>query len=104
MVLGLILQWCIERRRIGIASQTARNCLELMNCHLNMQKKENPFQTEIINHQAIAFVGRYARKYYGGKECFATKLRQKKDAGLDISESGAMANYTHLKLQWILLP
>ena len=75
-----------------------------MNWHLKYAKERKAFVTEIINHQAI--VSKLADMHVNiiwRQECFCYKAAAEKDAGLDISESGAMENHTLLKLRWILL-
>jgi alkylation response protein AidB-like acyl-CoA dehydrogenase len=77
--------------RIGIASQALGIASGAYELALKYAKTRKAFKTEIINHQAIAFkLADMATQITAAKMlCF--KAACEKDAGKDISESGAMA-------------
>jgi len=77
--------------RIGIASQAlgiAQGAYELA---LNYAKIRKAFKTEIINHQAIAFKLADMATNITAARMLCYKAAAEKDAGQDISISGAMA-------------
>jgi alkylation response protein AidB-like acyl-CoA dehydrogenase len=77
--------------RIGIASQAlgiAQGAYELA---LKYAKERKAFGTEIINHQAIAFKLADMATHISAARMLCFKAAAEKDAGQDISISGAMA-------------
>jgi len=77
--------------RIGIASQAlgiAQGAYELA---LEYAKIRKAFKTEIINHQAVAFKLADMATNISAARMLCYKAATEKDAGLDISISGAMA-------------
>lgn len=77
--------------RIGIASQAlgiAQGAYELA---LKYAKERKAFGTEIINHQAIAFKLADMATNISASRLLCMKAAAEKDAGQDISISGAMA-------------
>lgn len=77
--------------RIGIASQAlgiAQGAYELA---LKYAKERKAFGTEIINHQAIAFKLADMATNISAARLLCMKAASEKDAGQDISISGAMA-------------
>ncbi|KUY31645.1 acyl-CoA dehydrogenase [Elizabethkingia ursingii] len=77
--------------RIGIASQALGIASGAYELALKYSKERKSFGTEIINHQAVAFklVDMHVNITAARMLCF--KAAVEKDAGKDISESGAMA-------------
>ncbi|AQX07363.1 acyl-CoA dehydrogenase [Elizabethkingia ursingii] len=76
--------------RIGIASQALGIASGAYELALKYSKERKSFGTEIINHQAVAFklVDMHVNITAARMLCF--KAAVEKDAGKDISESGAM--------------
>jgi alkylation response protein AidB-like acyl-CoA dehydrogenase len=77
--------------RIGIASQALGIASGAYELALKYAKERKAFGTEIINHQAIAFKLADMHVNIMAARMLCYKAAAEKDAGLDISESGAMA-------------
>ncbi|WP_276876138.1 acyl-CoA dehydrogenase [Chryseobacterium joostei] len=77
--------------RIGIASQALGIASGAYEMALKYAKTRNAFKTEIINHQAIAFKLADMATQITAARMLCFKAACEKDAGKDISESGAMA-------------
>lgn len=77
--------------RIGIASQALGIASGAYDLALKYAKERKAFGTEIINHQAIAFKLADMHVSITAARMLCYKAATEKDAGLDISESGAMA-------------
>ena len=77
--------------RIGIASQALGIASGAYELALKYAKTRKAFKTEIINHQAIAFKLADMATQITAARMLCFKAACEKDAGKDISESGAMA-------------
>ena len=77
--------------RIGIASQALGIASGAYELALKYAKTRKAFKTEIINHQAIAFKLADMATQISAARMLCFKAACEKDAGKDISESGAMA-------------
>ena len=77
--------------RIGIASQALGIASGAYELALKYAKERKAFGTEIINHQAIAFKLADMHVNITAARMLCFKAAVEKDAGKDISESGAMA-------------
>lgn len=77
--------------RIGIASQALGIASGAYELALKYAKTRKAFKTEIINHQAIAFKLADMATQITAARMLCFKAATEKDAGKDISESGAMA-------------
>lgn len=77
--------------RIGIASQALGIAAGAYELALKYAKTRKAFKTEIINHQAIAFKLADMATQITAARMLCFKAAVEKDAGKDISESGAMA-------------
>ncbi|BEV06542.1 acyl-CoA dehydrogenase family protein [Chryseobacterium gambrini] len=77
--------------RIGIASQALGIASGAYELALKYAKTRKAFKTEIINHQAIAFKLADMATQITAARMLCFKAAVEKDAGNDISESGAMA-------------
>jgi alkylation response protein AidB-like acyl-CoA dehydrogenase len=77
--------------RIGIASQALGIASGAYELALKYAKTRKAFRTEIINHQAIAFKLADMATQITAARMLCFKAAVEKDAGKDISESGAMA-------------
>ncbi|KAB1228544.1 acyl-CoA dehydrogenase [Chryseobacterium sp. KBW03] len=77
--------------RIGIASQALGIASGAYEMALKYAKTRKAFKTEIINHQAIAFKLADMATQITAARMLCFKAACEKDAGKDISESGAMA-------------
>lgn len=77
--------------RIGIASQALGIAAGAYELALKYAKTRKAFGKEIINHQAIAFKLADMHVNITAARMLVWKAAAEKDAGLDISESGAMA-------------
>ncbi|MCU7613264.1 acyl-CoA dehydrogenase [Chryseobacterium sp. GMJ5] len=77
--------------RIGIASQALGIASGAYELALKYAKTRKAFKTEIINHQAIAFKLADMATQITAARMLCYKAAVEKDAGKDISESGAMA-------------
>ena len=77
--------------RIGIASQALGIASGAYELALKYAKTRKAFKTEIINHQAIAFKLADMATQITAARMLCFKAAVEKDAGKDISESGAMA-------------
>ncbi|PQA95292.1 acyl-CoA dehydrogenase [Chryseobacterium shigense] len=77
--------------RIGIASQALGIASGAYELALKYAKTRKAFKTEIINHQAIAFKLADMATQITAARMLCFKAAFEKDAGKDISESGAMA-------------
>ncbi|PWN69110.1 acyl-CoA dehydrogenase [Chryseobacterium phosphatilyticum] len=77
--------------RIGIASQALGIASGAYELALKYAKTRKAFKTEIINHQAIAFKLADMATQITAARMLCLKAACEKDAGKDISESGAMA-------------
>ncbi len=77
--------------RIGIASQALGIASGAYELALKYAKTRKAFKTEIINHQAIAFKLADMATQITAARMLCYKAATEKDAGKDISESGAMA-------------
>lgn len=77
--------------RIGIASQALGIASGAYELALKYAKTRKAFKTEIINHQAIAFKLADMATQITAARMLSFKAACEKDAGKDISESGAMA-------------
>ena len=77
--------------RIGIASQALGIASGAYELALKYAKERKAFGTEIINHQAIAFKLADMHVQITAARLLCLKAAVEKDAGNDISESGAMA-------------
>ncbi|BAP30634.1 acyl-CoA dehydrogenase domain-containing protein [Chryseobacterium sp. StRB126] len=77
--------------RIGIASQALGIASGAYELALKYAKTRKAFKTEIINHQAIAFKLADMATQITAARMLCFKAACEKDAGQDISESGAMA-------------
>jgi len=77
--------------RIGIASQALGIAAGAYEMALKYAKTRKAFKTEIINHQAIAFKLADMATQITAARMLCFKAAVEKDAGKDISESGAMA-------------
>ncbi|UTX48545.1 acyl-CoA dehydrogenase family protein [Chryseobacterium sp. MA9] len=77
--------------RIGIASQALGIAAGAYELALKYAKTRKAFKTEIINHQAIAFKLADMATQITAARMLCFKAACEKDAGKDISESGAMA-------------
>ncbi|MBT2620213.1 MULTISPECIES: acyl-CoA dehydrogenase [Chryseobacterium] len=77
--------------RIGIASQALGIAAGAYELALKYAKTRKAFKTEIINHQAIAFKLADMATQITAARMLCFKAATEKDAGKDISESGAMA-------------
>lgn len=77
--------------RIGIASQALGIASGAYELALKYAKTRKAFKTEIINHQAIAFKLADMATQITAARMLCFKAASEKDAGKDISESGAMA-------------
>ncbi len=77
--------------RIGIASQALGIASGAYELALKYAKERKSFGTEIINHQAIAFKLADMHVNITAARMLCYKAAAETDAGLDISESGAMA-------------
>lgn len=77
--------------RIGIASQALGIASGAYELALKYAKERKAFGTEIINHQAIAFKLADMHVNITAARLLCYKAAVEKDAGKDISESGAMA-------------
>lgn len=77
--------------RIGIASQALGIAAGAYELALKYAKTRKAFKTEIINHQAIAFKLADMATQITAARMLCYKAACEKDAGKDISESGAMA-------------
>lgn len=77
--------------RIGIASQALGIAAGAYELALKYAKTRKAFKTEIINHQAIAFKLADMATQITAARMLCYKAAVEKDAGKDISESGAMA-------------
>ncbi|WP_426477773.1 acyl-CoA dehydrogenase [Chryseobacterium sp. CBSDS_008] len=77
--------------RIGIASQALGIAAGAYEMALKYAKTRKAFKTEIINHQAIAFKLADMATQITAARMLCYKAACEKDAGKDISESGAMA-------------
>ncbi|EJL69881.1 acyl-CoA dehydrogenase [Chryseobacterium populi] len=77
--------------RIGIASQALGIASGAYELALKYAKTRKAFKTEIINHQAIAFKLADMATQITAARMLCFKAAAEKDAGKDISESGAMA-------------
>ncbi|MBB1151233.1 MULTISPECIES: acyl-CoA dehydrogenase [unclassified Myroides] len=77
--------------RIGIASQALGIAQGAYELSLKYAKERKAFGTEIINHQAIAFKLADMATNISAARMLCLKAAAEKDAGQDISISGAMA-------------
>ena len=77
--------------RIGIASQALGIAQGAYELSLKYAKERKAFGTEIINHQAIAFKLADMATNIAAARMLCMKAAAEKDAGQDISISGAMA-------------
>ncbi|KMQ60898.1 acyl-CoA dehydrogenase [Chryseobacterium sp. BLS98] len=77
--------------RIGIASQALGIASGAYELALKYAKTRKAFKTEIINHQAVAFKLADMATQITAARMLCFKAACEKDAGKDISESGAMA-------------
>jgi alkylation response protein AidB-like acyl-CoA dehydrogenase len=77
--------------RIGIASQALGIASGAYELALKYAKTRKAFKTEIIHHQAIAFKLADMATQITAARMLCLKAAVEKDAGKDISESGAMA-------------
>ncbi len=77
--------------RIGIASQALGIASGAYELALKYAKERKAFGTEIINHQAVAFKLADMHVNITAARMLCFKAAVEKDAGKDISESGAMA-------------
>lgn len=77
--------------RIGIASQALGIAQGAYELSLKYAKERKAFGTEIINHQAIAFKLADMATHISAARMLCLKAAVEKDAGQDISISGAMA-------------
>ncbi|MBB1138881.1 acyl-CoA dehydrogenase family protein [Myroides sp. WP-1] len=77
--------------RIGIASQALGIAQGAYELSLKYAKERKAFGTEIINHQAIAFKLADMATQISAARMLCLKAASEKDAGQDISVSGAMA-------------
>lgn len=77
--------------RIGIASQALGIAQGAYELSLKYAKERKAFGTEIINHQAIAFKLADMATQISAARMLCLKAAAEKDAGQDISISGAMA-------------
>lgn len=77
--------------RIGIASQALGIAQGAYELSLKYAKERKAFGTEIINHQAIAFKLADMATNISAARMLCLKAAAEKDAGQDISVSGAMA-------------
>ncbi|KFF03616.1 acyl-CoA dehydrogenase [Chryseobacterium luteum] len=77
--------------RIGIASQALGIAAGAYELALKYAKTRKAFKTEIINHQVIAFKLADMATQITAARMLCFKAACEKDAGKDISESGAMA-------------
>lgn len=77
--------------RIGIASQALGIAQGAYELSLKYAKERKAFGTEIINHQAIAFKLADMATNIAAARMLCMKAATEKDAGQDISISGAMA-------------
>lgn len=77
--------------RVGIASQALGIASGAYELALKYAKTRKAFKTEIINHQAIAFKLADMATSITAARMLCFKAATEKDAGKDISESGAMA-------------
>lgn len=77
--------------RIGIASQALGIASGAYELALKYAKTRKAFKTEIINHQVIAFKLADMATQITAARMLCFKAACEKDAGKDISESGAMA-------------
>ena len=77
--------------RIGIASQALGIAQGAYELSLKYAKERKAFGTEIINHQAIAFKLADMATQISAARMLCLKAAAEKDAGQDISVSGAMA-------------
>ncbi len=77
--------------RIGIASQALGIASGAYELALKYAKTRKAFKTEIINHQAIAFKLADMATQITAARMLCFKAAVEKDAGKEISESGAMA-------------
>ena len=77
--------------RIGIASQALGIASGAYELALKYAKERKSFGTEIINHQAVAFKLADMHVNITAARMLCFKAAVEKDAGKDISESGAMA-------------
>lgn len=77
--------------RVGIASQALGIASGAYELALKYAKTRKAFKTEIINHQAIAFKLADMATQITAARMLCFKAACEKDAGKDISESGAMA-------------
>jgi len=77
--------------RIGIASQALGIAQGAYELSLKYAKERKAFGTEIINHQAVAFKLADMATQISAARMLCLKAAAEKDAGQDISVSGAMA-------------